>query len=509
MMEDWTSGYVADIGYTYGYYPELNPVAARFALLVAGFVPPTVGTACELGFGQGVSVNMHAAASSTHWFGTDFNPSQAAFAQELAAASGAKASLFDEAFGEFCARSDVPEMDYIGLHGIWSWISDENRRVIVDFVRRKLKVGGILYVSYNTQPGWAAAAPLRELMTDHADTMGAQGQGIVSRIDAALKFTEKLLESNPRYVQANPQVRERLKRIMAQDRHYVAHEFFNRDWEPMSFAKFSNWFSQAKVGFACPASFLEHLDPLNLTAEQQALIKEIPDPRFRQTVRDFCMNSQFRRDYWIRGARPLAGAAHRAAMDQQRVVLTKLPQAITLKVGDVNLSEAIYNPVIEALADNKPRAIGDIIRTLVGKRTITLAQLLQALVVLTGKGDLQPAQAPEAADAAKATAARLNKHVTNLSRNSAMVQYLASPVTGGGFAVPRFDQLFLDAMSAGQTSVDGWVRHAWQELSRQGQVLSKNGKLVPGEKENIEILTTYAKEFGEKRLNAYRGLGIA
>jgi len=25
-MSDWTAGYVADIGYTYGYYTELNPL---------------------------------------------------------------------------------------------------------------------------------------------------------------------------------------------------------------------------------------------------------------------------------------------------------------------------------------------------------------------------------------------------------------------------------------------------------------------------------------------------
>ena len=25
-MTDWTAGYVADIGYTYGYYTELNPL---------------------------------------------------------------------------------------------------------------------------------------------------------------------------------------------------------------------------------------------------------------------------------------------------------------------------------------------------------------------------------------------------------------------------------------------------------------------------------------------------
>ena len=39
-MTDWTSGYVADIGYTYGYYPELNPLRAKLALTNAGLVCP-------------------------------------------------------------------------------------------------------------------------------------------------------------------------------------------------------------------------------------------------------------------------------------------------------------------------------------------------------------------------------------------------------------------------------------------------------------------------------------
>ena len=171
-MTDWTSGYVADIGYTYGYYAELNPARVKLALLNAGLAFPDMGTACELGFGQGVSANFHAAASLTSWHGTDFNPSQAGFAQELARMSGSGAQLFDEAFDAFCAR-DLPDFDYIGLHGIWSWISDANRAVIVDFVRRKLKVGGVLYISYNTLPGWGAFAPMRHLLTQHAEVVGA------------------------------------------------------------------------------------------------------------------------------------------------------------------------------------------------------------------------------------------------------------------------------------------------------------------------------------------------
>lgn len=55
-------------------------------------------TACELGFGQGLSTNIHAAAGPATWFATDFNPAQAANAQKVAQASNNGAHLYDQAF---------------------------------------------------------------------------------------------------------------------------------------------------------------------------------------------------------------------------------------------------------------------------------------------------------------------------------------------------------------------------------------------------------------------------
>ncbi len=144
----------------------------------------------------------------------------------------------------------------VDLHGIWSWISDENRAVIVNFIRKKLKVGGVLYISYNTLPGWGTFAPMRHLMTEHADVIGADGVGIVSRIDGALDFTEKLLATNPLFARANPLVNDKIKQIKAQNRHYLAHEYFNRDWHPMHFATMAKWMESAKLTYACSANYL-------------------------------------------------------------------------------------------------------------------------------------------------------------------------------------------------------------------------------------------------------------
>lgn len=122
MSEAWNEGYFTDVGYTYGYYREINPVFQRYCLLLHGFAASeNIGAHhCELGFGQGVSVNIHAAANPGHYVATDFNPAHAAHANTLATAAGSQARLYDDSF-ELLAREDLPSFDSISLHGIWTW----------------------------------------------------------------------------------------------------------------------------------------------------------------------------------------------------------------------------------------------------------------------------------------------------------------------------------------------------------------------------------------------------
>jgi SAM-dependent methyltransferase len=510
-MSDWTSGYVADIGYTFGYYPELNPLRSTLAFLGAGIVPPSKGTNhCELGFGQGISINIHAAASGANWYGTDFNPSQAAFAQSLAEVSGAEAQMMDQAFAEFCARDDLPDFDSIGLHGIWSWVSDENRRVIVDFLRRKLKVGGVLYVSYNTLPGWAAFAPMRHLMTEHARIMGSDGVGTVKRVDGAIDFAEKLLATDPLFSKANPTVNDRLKRVAGQDRHYLAHEYFNRDWQPMHFASMADMMTLAKLDFACSANYTDQVDSINLTAAQSTLLREIPDVMFRQTVRDFMVNQQFRKDYWIRGARRLSALEQNERLMSHRVMLMTYREDVPLKIlgvlGEATLQESIYTPILDALADYRPKTLGEISK---GLKDVKLSQLLQAVLILAGSGHLVSVQDDTEINSAKKQTDKLNSHIIQRARMSGELLYLASPVSGGGIQVGRFVQLFLLAISQGKKKPEEWAQFVWQILSGQGQKIVKDGKTLELEQENLDELTEQAKKFAAKGLPVLKALQIA
>lgn len=510
-MSEWSAGYVADIGYTYGYYVELNPARIKLAFLNAGLVFPEVGHACELGFGQGLSANFHAAASTVEWHGTDFNPSQAGFAQELAAASGAKISLHDQSFAEFCIRTDLPDFDSIGLHGIWSWVSNENRAIIVDFIRRKLKVGGVLYISYNTQPGWAAMVPVRDLLTQHNEVMEAPGLKLADRIGDSLEFVSKMFATNPTFCKVNPQVVERVNRMKEQNRNYIAHEYFNRDWLPMSFADMAGWLEPAKLNYACSTHYLDHIDNINLSPEQRALLDEVSDPMFKQTVRDFMVNQIFRRDYWVRGARTMSALDRVELLREQRVMLIVPRADAPLKVvagsGEAALQTAVYVPILDYLADHKARSIGQIEQA-VAEHQLSFSQVAQAVFVLLGMNTLQAVQGDAQIAAARKQTDKLNLHICKMARGGSDIAYLASPETGGALSVSRMGQLFLLARAAGKKTPAEWAKFVSDIFTQQGQRIVKEGKVVETVEEELEELTRQAAIFGEKQLPIYKAAGI-
>ena len=512
-MTSWTDGYVSEIDYTFGYYSELNPLRIAVPFLNVGLTPPYVATACELAFGQGISVNIHAAASSVRWYGTDFMPTHAAFAQSLAAAAGSGAQLFDEAFAEFCTRTDLPDFDFIALHGIYSWISEDNQRVIVDFIRRKLKVGGVLYISYNTQPGFALVLPLQHLLAQHAEIMGVPGQGILARLDAALEFVEKLLATNPVFAIANPNIVERLRLIKGQNRHYLAHEFFNRYWHAMQFSGMMEHLAPAKLTYACSANYLDHIDALNLTADQHKFLGELPDPMFRQSVRDFIVNQQFRRDYWVKGARRLSALEQTEALRRLKFIMLTTPRsALSFTVqgalGQRDLTPAVYNRILDVLDNHQPRTIGEIEQALSGT-DLGLPAIYEAVMLLTGKGDLAAVQDDKAQASARVHTDRFNLRMFDKARGDGELTVLASPVTGGGIMVPRPHQLFLSARLQGRESADELAQFAWDLLAAQNQRIVKDGKPLETPEENLAELARDACEFIDRSLPVLRALQIA
>ncbi|HEY1999353.1 class I SAM-dependent methyltransferase [Paraburkholderia sp.] len=469
-------------------------------------------------------MNIHAAGSAMRWYGTDFNASHARFAQRLAEGVGSQVHVCAESFAQFCARDDLPEFDFIGMHGIWTWVSEENRKVIVDFLRRKLKTGGVVYLSYNTPPGWAAMMPLRDLMNLHfrqetlsgpdeagaADTAAGETR-VHARVKAALEFARQVFATQPGYALVNPMLADRLDALSRENPHYLAHEYFNRDWQPVSFAEVAGSFDAAGLHYAGPADYRDQIDEINLTAAQRVMLEGIADPGLRETARDFCVNRSLRRDYWIKGGskegvnnpRVLSDDERQAALRAHRVILALPRAAVVLKVrgalGEMKLPETLYGPVLDVLADHRPATLGEIAAR-VQDRGIALMQVVDAATLLIGTGVLLNAQDDAQIDTARPLADRLNASICEQARYDDKVHFLVSPVSGSGVAMPRLAQLFLLARLHQLQQPAQWAAFADTALRAAPQAAH-----VP----SMDDLIAKASRFAQIHLPVLRALGIA
>ncbi|OAM29071.1 hypothetical protein A7P95_04880 [Eikenella longinqua] len=504
---DWSEGYVNDINYTYGYYTELNPERLAIPFLSAGLAVPPVVHACELGFGQGVSANIHAAAGRAAWHATDFNPAQAAFARSLAAQSGVekdKLLLAEQGFAEFCARDDLPDFDFIVLHGIWTWISDENRRIIVDFIRRKLTAGGVLYISYNVLPSWAPHLPVRHILQQHSDHLGTGSRS--ERISQALDFGSELLKHSPHLVKNAPDLPQRLQKLKTHSPGYIAHEYLNRDWQPMYFSQMEEWLGSAKLSYACSARHVEDLTFCLFDDEQQAFVNSIKNPSFAQTVKDYLTNRQFRCDYWVKGGRRAGLSEQTRTWDALNVILLTERAEFNPAVAflrTVNVIPDIYDPLLNLLADNAVHNVGELRQALAGK--IDSLQLYSALAVLFAKNDLAVCTDVEHIERQRPYCLRLNRHALSNDEADSPLGWLASPVIGGGIELPYLDRLFLRFRAEGLPPEE-WDALAWQALQRQGQTLVIEGKGLQGEQENLAEIARQKAGFLRHRLRLLHNL---
>lgn len=511
MNNAWSGGYNAAIDYTFGYYPELGPQHARLAMLMAGFEPATPGVRCELGFGQGVSINLHAAASGEEWWGTDFSPSQTAAARELAAVSRASLHLFDESFEEFCRRDDLPDFDSIGLHGIWSWISAPNRALLVDFFRRKLRPGGYLYVSYNTTPGWALTAPLRHLMNEYLGRAFGRGESEGAKVRAARAFLAKVTALEPRYVTANPEVRERVRRLEGEDPVYLAHELFGAHWHAMSFVELAEMLAPAGLDFVASADLPDHVEVASLSETQRGLLARMPHAPLREAARGFITNRQFRRDYWRKGGTALEGEGLLRALHDTRIVLTTpraaVPSAVRTVVGEALLEPTTYDPILDLLADHGVTTVREVVRR-VAPRGLGVAHVLQAMLMLGQGGHLALAQPPWMEGKARDSARRFNAHVIARAASSDELAYLASPVTGGAVRLAPHQLLFLRALGEGVRAPSAWPKYCQSLMHVSGRALRREGRVLSEPKEILAELRQEADWFASARLPSLEALQV-
>ncbi len=297
-------GYATDVPYLRDFKRQLAPTWLDHVALVAGIEPPARNSGfawCDLGCGQGVTANILAA---THPGGTfhavDAMPGHIDHARRLAAEAAIPNVSFHAIDFTAAADLDLPPFDYIVAHGVYSWVDAENQRALRWFFDRRLKPGGLVYVSYNAMPGWARDLPFQRLAREL--TRGFFGDS-AARFMAALGIVRTLAAADVPALAPSFIVGELEQRPEDYTPPYLVHEFMPAAWQPLYVTEVRA--AMKAIGFAPVGSttLIENLDPLVLSANARAILGTIADDDLRELVRDFYLDQRFRCDVFARGNR--------------------------------------------------------------------------------------------------------------------------------------------------------------------------------------------------------------
>lgn len=516
-MSAWSDGYNADIAYTHGAYRELSPGYLSYVCLLNGVRPPRTDRPfryCELGCGQGMTLNILAATHPQGRFtGIDFNPLHVAGARRLAEEAGlANVAFHERSFQEVAAGALPAEevgdgFDFIVLHGVYSWVSPENRRAVVDILEKTLKPGGLVFVSYNAMPGWAPLLPLQKLMLAHAAANPARSD---RQLDAALGFINRLNEAGAGYFAANPAVGQHLATMAGQDRRYLTHEYLNTHWEPLGHAQVAQDLARAKLGYACSANIPHNFDELSVRPELRAILAEIADPTLAETVRDFAMNQVFRRDIFIRGLERMPAAEAAAELRRLRFTLMvpreKAGLAVPVPLGELRHDAGLGLPILDALAAGTP-TLGEI-EAMPEMARHDFGTISRFVALLASFNHAHPLADPS--EDAREAAGRLNRAVARRMLVDESLYFLASPTVGLGIGADTLERLVLAGLLAGQPvdvqPLSGFVTDALRALGRA--VFAEDGSSISDPEAMRPLVAAKLADFLPQKLPVWQRLGL-
>jgi SAM-dependent methyltransferase len=423
---NWGDGYFVGNSYTAGFYTDLAPVRLNHVCLLNGIEPIDLDqpfSYLELGCGQGLTTTVLAANHPCGTFyGNDFMPSHILAARKLASSAKINNVTFlENSFSDLAdGQVDLPLFDFITMHGVYSWVSLENRRNIVRIISRYLKPGGVVYVSYNALPGWAPVLPMTRLMR-LASNSSSNG---TDRFESAKKLVTDLAENQAAYFSVNSRLKINLDSLKNNNSTYLMHEYLNENSCPMYHAEVVEEMAAAKLEFVAPADLSYSCFDF-LTPEQKIIINSIKDPAWSRTIKDFIDHVNFRKDIFVRGRRPI----RKGEMDSwmERCVLT-----LTVRREQAFFPNLEANPlaieVLDALAERSLTLL-EFSKFPLCNGKIDLANQFLSLIV--DKGDCTiSVRSNSAVDAAPAH--RLNRAIAKDSSFEDTYKVLASPMIGLG-----------------------------------------------------------------------------
>lgn len=362
--------------YPITYQRETSPAWLHYAAVLNGGLgrdPKTPFRYLELGCGRGYSTVVHAACFPQGTFvGVDSDESAIADARTWAAELGLANVRFEVTRFDDARLAAEEPFDFVALHGVYSWVSEDARAAIRALLADRLTDGGLAYVSYNAMPGWASELPLRRLLGElSGDASIAEAARTIGSLRGFAFF------------KANPAAERAVASWQGKPDGYLAHEYLAEACEPLWSVDVLDAMVAAGLEWAGSATLRDAHEALLIDEATAAAVAAMPTARQRALAMDFAVNRAFRRDVFVKGARGEGG-------DVREIVVSaaeEITDSVVMPRGRVRFQPAFIAALRALMAKGSIRLGDAVVRLANGQ---TAPEVARNLLWLVAAGMLSP-----------------------------------------------------------------------------------------------------------------------
>ena len=392
-MSGINDGYVVDVPYPTFVHRQAMPVWLSTLAQLKGNKSPNIARPyryLELGCAMGIHLNLTAAANPMgHFVGVDFNAQQLLVAEEGVQTTNINNIEFIHASFEEFEKIDLEPFDFIVTHGVWSWVSEENQKILFKIIDKFLKPSGLVYCSYMSYPGAAELSSIQKMMFEMSKNLkGSSAEKAVQ----SLSFVRKLGLHDAGIFAQIPSLNQTLANLAQDKPNYIAHDFLSEHWQPQHSADMIRAFGKLNLSFITGANIAEHLDIVSLKPEIRKLIQSLPLVTLQETARDIALNSLQRQDIYIKNREKLSAKEFEIVLSQTKFgLLPNAPVHKNLihdpKIGRVQDILQICEAILKLL-EKQDLSVTEIAQRL--KLKINFLQMRDILLILMWAGYIHP-----------------------------------------------------------------------------------------------------------------------
>ena len=309
MTKEQAKEIYADLGYLSQPFPYASaPFLESYARLL-GLSPAPAATARILEIGSSYGGNLMSQAlfyPQATFTGIEIAPTQVSVGKTYIDQLGiTNLELLEGDVNE--SHHHLGTYDYIIAHGFYSWVDDETKDNFLRLCKEHLAENGILYMSYNTYPGWHKMDSVRALLkfaNKDIDTLNHRekvrhGKTVASKLGALM------LEYDTVKVQQGPFLQSLRQTLQKQDC-YVGHDHLEPVNTPVYFHQCMYHMTEHGFTYLCDCD-LNLSFPTVYDETLRTKLQELAphDPLAREQYIDFMLNTAFRKSLFThKGATP-------------------------------------------------------------------------------------------------------------------------------------------------------------------------------------------------------------